>query len=92
MFGSKVRHSWERAPLPEGHRGPGLVLGWIAIALGGAVIYGASTVTDGLGIAGIGAGFMSLGMMSVVISCILREIRRVAFDASLRAGEVEIEN
>lgn len=92
MFNNnRVKHSWDRAPLPEDNRGPGLMLGWIAIALGGTIIYGASTMYDGLGMAGVGAGLMSIGMMTVVISCVLREIRRIAFDAALRAGEVDIQ-
>lgn len=89
---NRVRHSWERAPLPEDCRGPGLMLGWIAIGIGSLLIYTGSTYPEGIALVGPALGIAGVGVLSIMISLVLREIRRVAFDAALRAGEVETEH
>ncbi|KCZ53641.1 hypothetical protein HY29_16610 [Hyphomonas beringensis] len=87
-----VRRHWERPPLPAGHQGGGVIGGWLLICLGiTIVIYASSFELEGLGLAMFGIGLSGLGFLSITISLILREIRRIAFEAALRSGEVEIE-
>jgi hypothetical protein len=87
-----VRRHWERPPLPAGHQGGGMIGGWLLICLGIAIALYASTYElEGFGLVMFGIGISGLGILSITISLILREIRRIAFEAALRSGEVEIE-
>lgn len=87
-----VRRYWDRPPLPAGHRGGGVIGGWLLIGLGITIFLYASTFElEGLGLAMFGVGVSGLGTLSITISLILREIRRIAFEAALRSGEVETE-
>lgn len=87
-----VRRHWDRPPLPTGHQGGGVIGGWLLICLGIAIVLYASTYElEGFGLAMFGIGLSGLGILSITISLILREIRRIAFEAALRSGEVEIE-
>jgi len=87
-----IRHTWERPKLPEGNRGGGMVLGWLMIGFGLVILYGASTYSDGIWIAIICSWVIGIGILTTIVSTILREIRRVAFEATLRAGEVTTED
>ena len=87
-----VRRHWERPPLPAGHQSGGMIGGWLLICLGIAIALYASTYElESFGLAMFGIGVSGLGFLSITISLILREIRRIAFEAALRSGEVEIE-
>jgi len=84
-----IRHTWERPKLPEGNRGGGIVLGWLMIGFGLVILYGASTYPDGIWLGIISSWIIGIGILTTIVSTILREIRRVAFEAALRADEVE---
>lgn len=91
---------WRRPALPQDHQGAGLPLGIVMIVLGfGAVAVPFVAALDGYGVGGggvtlvivlpIAAGLILPGAWIVAVSLVLREIRRAAYEAAVRAGEVE---
>jgi hypothetical protein len=92
-----MAHKWKRPDLPEANKGAGLAGGWLMIIAGivaGAI--GLSALSEpypdfnGYALAALGIACGTLGLLVVPVCLIMREIRRSAFEAALRAGEVEI--
>ena len=90
-------YKWERPVLPDAHRGVGLLTGWALIICGVFTgLIGLSAVGDpqadfnGAIVTALGLSAASLGLIMVPACMIMREIRQSAFEAALRAGEVDI--
>jgi hypothetical protein len=85
------QHIWKRPDMPEDGTALGIGLGWFLILGGGllAFLLAADNGIDPLGIIAIQAS-VSLGVFMIALGMILREIRRVAFEAAVRAGETTI--
>lgn len=92
--------TWTRPPLPDLNKGMGLGWGNFLIVLGFAlVVVPFAIATDVYGAGGgalalaflvpLGTGMIGLGIFMVAVCLVLREIRQAAFEAALRAGEVE---
>lgn len=91
---------WRRPALPERNRGNGLGWGNGLIVLGFAVLvlvplmlssdYGAGgSMAAFIAMAPLGGALIALGIVISSVCLILREIRQAAYEAALRAGEVE---
>lgn len=91
---------WARPALPEAHRGNGLgwgngliVLGFAALVLVPLMLsadYGAGgSMAAFIMMAPLGGALITLGIVISSVCLILREIRQAAYEAALRAGEVE---
>ncbi|MEH6490234.1 hypothetical protein [Hyphomonas oceanitis] len=85
------RHIWKRPEMPEDGTAVGIGLGWFLIVGGGLSAF-LSTTDQGPGAIGmvISQAVCSLGVFMIALGLILREIRRVAFEAAVRAGETTI--
>lgn len=91
---------WRRPALPEPHKGNGLgwgnaliVLGFAALVLVPVMVsgdYGAGgSMAALIMVAPLGGSVIALGIVISSVCLILREIRQAAYEAALRAGEVE---
>lgn len=93
------RYRWNRPELPGGHEGWGGALGML-FAIGGLIAIGMGIGSSGNSSPYAGSGLwvaapfgglaFSVGVVMMTVSVIVREIRRLAFEAALRAGEVEV--
>lgn len=85
----KVRR-WKRPDLPEAHQGEGFGWGVGLLVIGFLVaLWGGSAPEAGILWIAVGVGAGNLGVLLMCLSLVLREIRRVAFEAAVRAGEVQ---
>lgn len=90
-------YEWSRPALPSQHASSGAhTIGMLLLA-GGimAIIAGIATALDtydpnpwGMAIASLGASASGIGVVILAFVAILTELRRSAFEAALRAGEV----
>jgi hypothetical protein len=90
------RTIWKRPTIPPANRGSGgIETGAICIASGAVIFlwYGfeaAGGVLPAPALALVGGAFLSAGVVLLPVSLVLREIRQAAFEAALRAGEVQL--
>lgn len=68
-------------------------MSWGLIGLGvlPIAIYAVSGASFSFAYLIVGANLIGIGLMLATLCLILRELRRLAFEASLRAGEVRVE-
>lgn len=87
------RHVWTRPKLPERNAGGGLLISIGMIAVGVVVIMwgvGADSIEAAAFGIPLGSALTSIGFACALVCAILREIRLMAFEAALRAGEVQM--
>jgi hypothetical protein len=83
------RHKWKRPSRPaDGIR----IAGWSAVmAITAGVFLAAIGASDSeQGALVIGLCLMSGGLLILVVTLILAEVRQLAFEAAIRAGETEM--
>lgn len=82
-----MAQKWKRPDLPEAQKGWGAY--WGAAFLISGIILAAVGIASGKPMmAATGSGLSGFGILAFIVSRILTEIRRIAFEAALRAGEV----
>jgi len=82
---------WNRPKLPPGRGVEAIPLGLVLIVAGAAAaIIGINDPSGGPLVAIVGSSVVSLGLAMVFAGVIIAEIRQAAFEAAVRAGEVEI--
>jgi hypothetical protein len=84
------KHLWSRPKLPPGRGVEGIPLGLALIVIGSAAaFFGLNDPAAGVIVTIVGSSAISLGLAMVFAGVIIAEIRQAAFEAAVRAGEVE---
>ena len=75
--------------MPEDGTALGIGLGWFLIIAGGLTVFLTAYDQAALGLV-VGQAVISLGVLMVALGMVVREIRRIAFEAAVRAGETTV--
>jgi hypothetical protein len=85
-----TKQLWNRPKLPPGRGVEAIPLGLVLIVAGSAAaIIGINDPSGGPLVPIVGRSVVSLGLAMVFAGVIITEIRQAAFEAAVRAGEVE---